>query len=177
MVVILLIDDICFKLRVFYFSSLAILTAWGAFLLEEIGFWFPQLKFITAFCCLVGMFSLVSTDFYFDCQSAITLTTYLDLFEARFIDFMKVCVDALGDTKLLGKAIELLRLLTSVNERDSSDCFDLETAKLFLCLLISTTQTLSLALFCSGLVLLTVSLCRTYCWDLRFSFYMPSCYS
>lgn len=138
---------------------------------------------MTAFCCLVGMFSLVSifsllsTDLYFDCQSAITLTAYLDLFEARFIDLMKVCVDALGDTKLLGKAIELLRLLSSVNESDSSDCFELETAKIFLCLLISKTQTLSLVLFCSGLVLLAVSFCSTYCCDLRFSFYRPSCYS
>jgi len=39
------------------------------------------------------------------------LVIYFDLFEAKFIDFIKVWVDDLGDTKQLGNvAIELFKL-------------------------------------------------------------------
>ena len=101
---------------------------------------------MTVFC--FGMiFNLASTNLYLDLESKFPFPNYLDLFEAKFIDFIIACVDAFGDTKLLGNAIELFRLFNSVSENVYMDFLDCDTPKLFLCLLKSTTLTRSLLAF------------------------------
>ena len=47
-----------------------------------------------------------------DNELKLFFANYFDLFEARLMDFIKALFDAFGDTKLLGKAMELLRLLS-----------------------------------------------------------------
>jgi hypothetical protein len=58
------------------------------------------------------MLSLALISLSFDKELRLDFANYRDLFEARLIDFIKAFVDALGDTKLLGNAAELLRLLS-----------------------------------------------------------------
>jgi hypothetical protein len=65
------------------------------------------------------------TNFYFD---ALRLN-YLDLFEAKFIDFINP-LEAFGDTKQLGPATELFILVNSVIDNCLSYFFELHKVKL-----------------------------------------------
>ena len=72
-------------------------------------FEFPQLRLMTVLC-FGATLSFASISFSFDKELKLAFPNYFDLFEARLMDFIKALVEALGDTKLLGKAMELLRL-------------------------------------------------------------------
>lgn len=105
--VILLIEDIFFMFLSNYFWSY--LFKGGCLLDRFLGF--AQLRLMMVFG-FGRMLSLSWISFYLDKELKFGFTSYLDLFEARLIDFIIVWVDAFGDTKLLGKAIELLRLFS-----------------------------------------------------------------
>lgn len=115
------------------------------------------------------------TNFYFD---ALRLN-YLDLFEAKFIDFINP-LEAFGDTKQLGPATELFILVNSVIDNCLSYFFELHKVKLlpFDFWWAWTTYAFKISLLLLWTIwLFKVNCLRLYCWLFRFYFCTYMCSS